>query len=290
MKSDREPEENRSPAHLDILPASLLESVAVEVEQLGLNAYEARVLVALLRLGSANTSDLAKASGVPRTSVYQVLTALSAKRVAERVPLDGPAVWTTPGREEVLHRLDAAFEESHQEQLRRHREIADSVGRILAARLPEPPSVALPFVQFLRGAAQLKRTWEELLTEAQHELLMFTRPPYAWKVGTANKVVLATLARGVSARVLYIAADYNDPAKTDLRAELLAYHAAGVQARLAASLPIKLSIVDRRTALVGVPDLDEGFPTTLRIENPGIAGVLVEAFERYWEQSSPLGS
>ena len=267
-----------------------LDRLAREVERLGLNEYEARVLIALLGLGSANTIDLASESGVPRTSIYQVLTALAARRLAERLPLDGPAIWTTPGGEEVLQRLDTALEAAQHEQLRQHRQVADEVSRVLAERLPEPASVSLPFVKFLRGAAHLKRTWEHLLQHAEHELLMFTRSPYAWKVGSPNSVVLDTLARGVRTRVLYESADWTGPSATALRRELDAYHRAGVEARLVASLPIKLSIIDRRVSLIGVPELDDAFPSTIQIDSDRVSHVLVEAFERYWESGRPLPS
>lgn len=288
MTPNQRRESGRTPPPTSPRRATRLDGLAREVERLGLNEYEARVLIALLRLGSANTIDLAGESGVPRTSIYQVLTSLAARRLAERLPLDGPAIWTTPGREEVLHRLDTALEAAQHENLWRHRQVADEVNRVLGERLPEPASVSLPFVKFLRGAAHLKRTWEQLLQGAQEELLMFTRSPYAWTVGKPNRVVLDTLARGVSARVLYESADWQGPSAAALRRELDAYHRAGVQARLVESLPIKLSIIDRRVSLIGVPELDDAFPSTIQIDSDRVSGVLVEAFERYWDSGKPL--
>jgi len=87
------------------------EAIQREFEELGLSPYQAGVLLALMRLGSANSLQLARASAVPRTSTYQVLEELGLKGLAVRIPGDGPAVWASPGREEVFQspRLRAPF-------------------------------------------------------------------------------------------------------------------------------------------------------------------------------------
>ena len=43
----------------------LPQQVVYELEELGLSPYEARILLALMRLGAANTAQLARQSGVP---------------------------------------------------------------------------------------------------------------------------------------------------------------------------------------------------------------------------------
>lgn len=55
-----------------------------DLEALGCSGYEAAVLMALMRLGSANALQLARLARVPRTSVYQVLESLSSGRTAPR--------------------------------------------------------------------------------------------------------------------------------------------------------------------------------------------------------------
>ncbi len=58
--------------------APLPEALRQEFAELGLSPYERAVLLALLRLGSATTLQLAKVADVPRTSTYQVLEDLRA--------------------------------------------------------------------------------------------------------------------------------------------------------------------------------------------------------------------
>src|SRR5947208_1665574 len=50
-----------------------LEALRREFEELGLSTYEARILLAILRLGSGSPGQLARFADVPRTSAYQIL-------------------------------------------------------------------------------------------------------------------------------------------------------------------------------------------------------------------------
>lgn len=104
-----------------------------QLQELGLRPYETRVLVALLSAGTANTAELAELSGVPRTSIYQVMRSLTQQGMAEPVPNHGPAVWTSKGWEAVLDALDAAQEE----RLRQHKARTAELRRALVEAQPE---------------------------------------------------------------------------------------------------------------------------------------------------------
>jgi len=111
---------------------ALPDNLRRELQELGLRPYEARVLLGLLRAGSANSAQLAQLSGVPRTSTYQVMEALTDQKLAERVPTHGPAVWTCAGWEAVVDQLDAAEEE----RLRQHHERTRRLRKAMAEVLP----------------------------------------------------------------------------------------------------------------------------------------------------------
>ncbi len=121
-------------------PASVPDSLRRELQELGLRPYEARVLLALLRAGSANSAQLAELSGVPRTSTYQVMEALTDQGLAERVPTHGPAVWTCAGWEAVVDALDAAEEERLRQHHARTRQLRQAMAEVLPAK-PSPPAV-----------------------------------------------------------------------------------------------------------------------------------------------------
>lgn len=263
------------------------ETLLHEFEQLDLSPYEARLLLALLRLGSANSAQLARHSGVPRTSTYQVLEELNRKGLAQRLSVDGPAVWASPGREEVFDRLDAAEEE----RLRQHRIRTAQLREMLARTFPETPEAAVPYVHVIQGAAQVSSIYDRLVTEATGELLVFNRPPYSLAPDQVNQAVVTAVRRGVASRVLYQAPQWSDPNAEAFRTAMGAYHAAGVEGRMVAELPVKLAVADRRVALLAMTDpvLPEiGFPTTLLVEHPGFAILQAAAFDALWAQGSPL--
>ncbi len=266
--------------------AAVMDGLGREIEDLGLSPYEARVLLALLQLGSASSVQLARTSGVPRTSTYQVLDELMVKNLAERLPGTGTAVWTSPGHDAVLDRL----QEAEERRLREHRDRAGRVRTLLAKTLPEHPSSPMPYVHVIAGTADVKRFYEQMLADVESELLMFTRPPYTWAAGSPNQAVLDMLARGVSARVLYQASHLELAGTEAFRREIEVYHEAGVEGRVTDALPIKLVVIDRKQALLAMPDPGlpgAGFPTTLCVEHPGFASVQADGFERCWEQSRP---
>lgn len=267
-------------------PGPLPEALLREFEELHLSPYEARVLLALLRVGSANSAQLARFSGVPRTSTYQIMEELSAKGLAQRVPVDGPATWASPGRDEVLDRLDALQEEQYRQQRAR----TDRIRAALANAWPEAPSGAGPYVHVILGAAQVVGMYDRLVAQAETELLVLNRPPYSQPPQRVNQVVLDAAGRGVKARALY-EADQWFSASDEFRAAMNEYHDAGVLGALVEELPLKLAIADRRVALVAMTDPvlpDIGFPTTLLVEHPGFAAVQAEAFEKLWQDSRPV--
>ena len=115
--------------------SKVLESIRWELQELGLRPYAARLLLALLRTGSGTSAQLAELSGVPRTSVYQVMQALTEQGLAEAVPTYGPAVWTCPGWEVVVDLLDAAEEERVRQHHERTRRLRQELAHILPAKL-----------------------------------------------------------------------------------------------------------------------------------------------------------
>ncbi|MGH9224833.1 MAG: TrmB family transcriptional regulator [Acidimicrobiales bacterium] len=269
------------------LAAPVPEQLLFEFEQLDLSPYEARILFALLRLGAANTAQLARASGVPRTSTYQILEELNQRGLAQRVSVDGPAMYASPGRDEVFQRLDAAQEE----RLRAHRERTARLKERLAEAFPESPSPAGPYVHVIQGAGQVASMYDRLLSRAAEELLVFNRPPYSHGQDRVNPLVLEAVQRGVSTRVLYEADQWHADESAGFRAAMDAYHEAGVQGRLVKELPLKLAVVDRETALLAMADPvqpDIGFPTTLLVEHPGYAGLQADAFEQRWSSAMPI--
>lgn len=268
------------------IPAKAAEKLHRAFEALGLTPYQAKVQVALLQAGPANCLDLARIAGIPRTSIYQILDELDAKGVASRLPGNGPAIWTSAGRGEVLDRL-VALEEERLTELKAR---SQRVGEMLDQLLPDRQVASLPYVHVIHEPSRVKPLYEQLLTQTEQELLVFNRPPYALTIGSPQPVIVDTVRRGVVARVLYQAAQAEGPEYDAWHHEMGAYHALGVEGRVVDELPIKLAIFDRKATLLTLNDPvlpQVGFPITLLIEHPGYSKVQANAFENLWASAMP---
>lgn len=127
-------EHKNSPAISDS-SSEVLESIRWELQRLGLRPYAARLLLALLRSGSGNSAQLAELSGVPRTSVYQVMQTLTEQGLVEAGATHGPMVWTCPGWEVVVDLLDATEEERVRQHHERTKGLRHELSTVLPARL-----------------------------------------------------------------------------------------------------------------------------------------------------------
>lgn len=268
------------------LSGSLPETLLRELEELDLSPYEARVLLALLRLGSGNSAEVARHSGVPRTSTYQVIEELNRKGLAQRLSVDGPARWASPGRDQVFERLQALMED----RLRQQKERTAKVRELLASSYPEAPTAGAAYVHVL-PAAQVGTAYSRLLADTQSELLVFNRPPYSKVPEQLNPAVLEALGRGIRSKALYEVEQWRRPESGPFRDAMNHYHRLGVEGGLVDHLPVKLAIADRKVALVAMTDSvlpEVGFPSTLLVEHPGFATLQAAAFDRLWDGAEYL--
>lgn len=267
-------------------PHRLLGRLQPIFEDLGLNGYQARVLLALLQAGSATGIELARLSGVPRTSVYPVLHELKAQGLVTQVQ-GKSSVWISPGEEKVLDRL-------HAEQRERFETLETRVGqaRELLAEFAVPPEPgSLPYVHVLHRATESRLAFEQNIAAARSELLMFTRPPASIPEDEPSAIVLDLLGRGVPTRVLYQASDIAHPPNRRWLEPLARYHEAGVEGRVVPDLPMKLAVFDREVALLALSDpvpAAVGFPTSLLVEHPGFATLQARAFDDLWVKAQPF--
>jgi len=77
-----------------------------ELEKLGFNDKEAKVYLAGLELGMANIEQIAKKSGVKRTTLYDVVEGLKAKGYLTRVKKDKKYLWMAENPERIEKDLE----------------------------------------------------------------------------------------------------------------------------------------------------------------------------------------
>ncbi|KKW42692.1 MAG: Transcriptional regulator, TrmB [Candidatus Magasanikbacteria bacterium GW2011_GWA2_56_11] len=118
------------------------------IQNLGLDEKQAKVYLAALELGLASVCELAEKSGVKRTSIYNFLEEMKARRLLSEVKKGGK-VFFQPGSPELL--VSQA-----KEQLKK---VQDSVPFLLGLyNLPANK----PKVKFFLGIDGLKNLYEEI--------------------------------------------------------------------------------------------------------------------------------
>ena len=143
------------------------------LEELGLSKNESKAYLTLLRVGRANSAELARESGIHRINVYDVLNSLVSKGLVSYINESGTRVF----KPESPHKLDAILAEKK---------------LLLDEHLPE---LLKSFasrkeaweVSILRGVEGKKTQFEEMARLSRntanrlftpHGLASFERPPY----------------------------------------------------------------------------------------------------------------
>jgi DNA-binding CsgD family transcriptional regulator/sugar-specific transcriptional regulator TrmB len=140
-------------------------------------------------------------------------------------------------------------------------------------------------IEVVEGSAAAGRRVEELLAGATREVLALDAPPYA-ATGTSLGAEEAALARGVRCRAIYSSIVLDLPQKLD---EIRRMTGLGEQARVRSRVPIKLILVDGRTALLPLTDHEEGARfTSIVVGRSALTNALVALFETLWRESSPV--
>lgn len=261
------------------------ETLRAILERFSLPSSEAKTLVALVRLGSGTPAQLCPLTGISRPNLYPVLESLAHRGFIHKMP-GRNAVWAAPEREELLARLQ------RDEAQRAKAALADlSTAREALATMPAG----------FERAAQIFRVSDEAtggvlyleaLGSVQDEILVWNRGPYPGDIGVPDELV-AAMARGVKARALWEADEFNGADAMQLLAAFAQCQELGVDQRVVDSLPHVLAILDRAVVLVSVPD-DEGgelpYPGHLFVRNKAFATSMAAAFDHFWEAQATSAS
>lgn len=152
-----------------------------------------------------------------------------------------------------------------------------------AEQVRESAAIASPLevIEVINGAPAMTWRFDQLQREAEREVCILDRPPYA---RVENPVGLEQLAAGVKYRTIYEQAALSSPGQMDLFEEFVT---AGEQARVTQGLPAKLGLVDARIAFVPLYPVVSG---GLVIHPSPLVDSLVTLFEGLWERAVPVES
>jgi sugar-specific transcriptional regulator TrmB len=256
-----------------------------ELTELGLTGYESRVYLALISRDRYTAAQLARESKVPRQRIYDVLSGLTERGLVR--PLPGRVTrYTAVDPASAIERLMAA----HRATFSR---LEQTTSRLVEALVPawaygRDETDPLDYVEVLRDRQVLAERFEEIQSEAQHEILAMAKLPH---LISENQTGLETTRRltdsGGSVRCVYEGGVHDSP---ETVAAIRRYASSGEQARVAATVPMRMWIVDGARVVLSLRDpvAESTSTTNILIEHPALAQCLTYAFEAIWASAEPL--
>ncbi|MGW6569198.1 LuxR family transcriptional regulator [Streptomyces sp. NPDC054975] len=129
---------------------------------------------------------------------------------------------------------------------------------------------------------RMRQAW----ASAREQIRQFESPPY-FPLPGATDDALATLARGVTQRVVYSRESLEHPGH--LQEAIEPCIEAGEQARVLPSVPVKLVIIDEAYALVSLSIQEADVHHSMLVVQPcGLLSALVALFEQSWQAALPF--
>lgn len=252
------------------------------LQQLGLNAYESRSYLVLLGHPKFKALELAARAHVPRQKIYEVLDSLVergfAQVVQEKTKLFS-AVEPSLAIPGYLGRRRQVLEQELTDSGRAGTALIDDLNTLYSEG--QGGRGTLDFLRIVTEPAQTAAEFRRMLEEVGHSYLEFSRPPYAVDP-LHEKLVMQASAKGVACRLLM------EPGALDEehRQRVSEYEAAGVEVRIADSLPMKMAVFDGEKGLIALldPVITRPAWTALVFRHEGMGEAMKGLFEEHWRQ------
>ncbi|MGW4896680.1 helix-turn-helix domain-containing protein [Kitasatospora sp. NPDC004240] len=181
----------------------------------------------------------------------------------------------TVALEFLAHRRTAELREAQQAAANAYRSYRRSVS-------PHPTE---NLVEVVTGAAIVERI-ETIEEAAETEVLRFDSPPYHTH-GGANPIEIENLRQGVEYRVVYSRSAVQNVAYYAVNIQPSI--AAGEQARILPTVPVKLTVFDRRLAIVSMSFVEAEVNDSMLLVHPSsLLSALTGLFETSWRAALPM--
>lgn len=271
-----------------------LDSLRVNLVELGMTEREAKLYIAMLSRTESTPAELHRLSGIVRNKTYETL---------EQMVQRGFCVERREGRKKFYRTippgtLKDALRRQWQQELEQKVSTLEAKERLfsqledLATELNDEDQI-LDKIEIIRNSNHINARLIELARTTQHEMLSFSRSPYVSNQSPSfqeeqNQVQADALARGVKQKTLYM---YEEETWDWLPGRVIdRCENEGEDARIADYLPLKMIIFDKKTVVMHMPS----FPgeaitdfTVLVIDDPGFVSMCMMNFDFIWQQSKP---
>jgi sugar-specific transcriptional regulator TrmB len=266
------------------MPETAFQRFWRRLQQIGLNAYEARSYLVLVGHPRFKALELAARAHVPRQKIYEVLDSLVGKGFAlvvqEKTKLFS-AVEPALAIPASLAAKRTLIEQDLTEQSRTANGLIEDLNDAYSEGQGERGT--LDYLRIVSEPAQTAAQYRQMLADVKTEYLEFSRPPYA--VDPLNEqLVKQARARGVRCRLLLAAGALDD----DHRQRLEEYQQAGVEIRVASSLPMKLALFDGQQGMIALLDPVVTRPawTAVMFDHAGLGEAMKGLFEDHWRRAA----
>src|SRR5216117_3559963 len=250
------------------------------LQQLGLNAYEARSYLVLVGHPRFKALELAARAHVPRQKIYEVLDSLVEKGFAQVVQEKTKlfsAVEPSLAIPGYLGRKRQMLEQELTDNGRAGSALIDDLKTLYSEG--QGGRGTLDFLRIVTEPAQTAAEYRRMLAEVKEEYLEFSRPPYAVDP-LDEKLVKQAREGGVACRLLLESATLDD----GHRQRLGEYSSVGVEVRQVPSLPMKLALFDGNRGLIALldPVITRPSWTALVFDHSGMGQAMKGLFDEYW--------
>src|SRR5688500_17135033 len=218
------------------------------LQQIGLNAYEARSYLVLVGHPRFKALELAARSHVPRQKIYEVLDSLIEKGFAhvvqEKTKLFS-AVEPSLAIPSYLARRGEAMQRELEDQGRYAGSLVDDLKRAYSEG--QGGRGTLDYLRIVSAPAQIACQYLRMLSEVHEDCREFSRRPYAVDLRDEHLVRQARLW-GVYCRLLFETGTMDD----EHRQRMEEYRSLGVEVCSAPSVPTKLALFDGRLGMIAL--------------------------------------
>lgn len=256
------------------------------LQQVGLNAYEARSYLVLVGHPKFKALELATRAHVPRQKIYEVLDSLVEKGFAqvvrEKTKLFS-AVEPSLAIPAYFARRSQMLQQELSEQSRYASDLVEDLNQSYSQG--QGGRGTLDFLRIVSEPLQTATEYRRMMGDATGEFLEFSRPPYAIDP-LDDPAIRAARQRGVRCRLLVEMGTLDD----DHRRRLVEFMDLGVEVHQVPALPLKLALFDGQKGLLALldPVLTKPTWTAVVFDHRGLGEAMQGLFEQYWQRSVPM--
>ena len=253
------------------------------LQQLGLNAYEARSYLVLVGHPRFKALELAARAHVPRQKIYEVLDSLVEKGFAQVVQEKTKLFSAVEPSLAIPSYLGRRAQTLQQELTDQSRMAGGLVEDLMTAYSEgQGGRGTLDYLRIVGEQSQIAAQYRKMLGDVQHEYMEFSRPPYAVDP-LDEQLVKQARVRGVNCRLLLEAGTLDEMH----RQRLEDYVAVGVQVRQVGPLPMKLALFDNTRGMIALldPDITKPTWTSVVFDHIGLGEAMKGLFEDYWRKA-----